>query len=233
VDHFSETLSTPHHGFPGAESHHLELSGLILAPDTMYPTGLIQDLTPELWSDSLSAKVLSTINVTRTFLPLVAQRQSRILMLTPSIINALNPPLKAIESVAISSLEAFARTLRREARPFGVSVSQIKMGSIDFGYPSNQQMGSEKSQADEGGVARNGTGKRTHPRELHYAVFDALTMRKPFLVRRVGRGSWFYDMIGLLIPATTVDRMLNVDAATGQDLSRSTEGWEKVDSHLK
>src|ERR1700759_4524626 len=130
VEQFSETLATPHQVFPGAEPHSLELSGLILAPDVTYPIGSIQDLSSEIWTDALSTKVLSTINITRIFLPLISRNQSRIVVLTPNIINALNPSQNSVESVSVSAIEAFIRTLRRETKAHHVSISHIRMGSI-------------------------------------------------------------------------------------------------------
>jgi NAD(P)-dependent dehydrogenase (short-subunit alcohol dehydrogenase family) len=197
----------------------------------VYPTGSIQDLGSDVWTDALSTKVLSSINVTRVFLPLLSHNQSRILILTPSIINTLNPSQNGVESVSVSALEAFTRTLRRETKAHNVSVSHIRMGSFDFGSALSKSSTLAHSLTENGANQGIKVTNGSHPRELHYAVFDALTMSRPFISRRVGRGSLSYDIMGSVMSASIIDWMLNVNHSTGHDLSRSVEGWEKVESH--
>jgi NADP-dependent 3-hydroxy acid dehydrogenase YdfG len=212
-------------------AHQLELSGLIIAPDLIYPTGAIQDLSPTIWSDTLSLKVLSTINVTHTFLPLLSQHRSRILILTPNIMHALQPPQNSIESVSISALETFTKTLRREAKPLNVHVSHIKLGSVDFGTLPGQSTRSNIGDQihDYRAVQKLKSAKGSSPRDLHHAVFHALTMSKPFSTRHVGRGSLSYEIIGRIVPNSLVDWMLSSYPDRKLDLSRSIEGWENVD----
>jgi NAD(P)-dependent dehydrogenase (short-subunit alcohol dehydrogenase family) len=196
----------------------------------VYPTGSIQDLDPDLWADALSTKVLSSINITRIFLPIISRNQSRILVLTPSIINTLNPSHNGVESVSVSALEAFTRTLRREAKALNVSISHIRMGSFDFGSVLSKSSALAHSSTDNASIQRIKAASASHPRELHYAVFDALTKSRPFTSRRVGRGSLSYDIVGSIMPTSIIDWMLSLHYSTTQDLSRSLEGWEKVDT---
>ena len=86
ISRFNELLSKPHVAFSGATPHHLNLCGVILVPDLIYPTGPVETVSPELWSDALNAKMLHTIAVTQALLPTVCEFKSRVLMLTPSII---------------------------------------------------------------------------------------------------------------------------------------------------
>jgi NAD(P)-dependent dehydrogenase (short-subunit alcohol dehydrogenase family) len=229
VDQFGETISSPYQVFPGADSHHLNFTGLIIAPDLNYPTGTIQDLNPDIWSSMIDARVLNSINITRTFLPLISRCQARILVLTPNIINSLNPARHAIESVSVDALEAFTRSLRRETQAFGVHVSQIKLGSIDFGPMSHlRALNNDQGPSEESVVKKPSSGKGSNPRVLHCTVFDALTMTRPFNTRRVGRGSVTYNLVGTLMPNSFIDWMLNTNRGVGYDISRSLEGWERV-----
>jgi hypothetical protein len=52
--------------------------------------------------------------------------------------------------------------------------------------------------------------KGSNVRELHNAVFDALTVRGPGSVWRVGRGSLVYDLLGKWCPAGFVHWMMGV-----------------------
>jgi NAD(P)-dependent dehydrogenase (short-subunit alcohol dehydrogenase family) len=230
VDQFGETISSPYQVFPGADPHHLKLIGLIIAPDLNYPTGTIHDLNPEVWSSALDTWVLSSINITHTFLPLISRRQARILVLTPSIINSLNPARHAVESVSVAALEAFTRSLRRETQAFKVHVSHIKLGTIDFG-PLSQLKAPNNDQGSSGELfaKRTKSEKGSNPRVLQCAVFDALTMTRPFNTRRIGRGSLTYDLVGTFMPHSLVDWMLGTNRGSGYDLSRSLEGWERVE----
>lgn len=209
----------------------MELLGLILAPDIHYQTGSIHDLSPEIWTDALSSKVISSINVTRTFLPLLVRYQSRILVLTPNIIHALKPVQNAIESVSVAALEAFTETLRRETSLVHVQVSQLKLGAFNFG-PVNSP---PRSLSQDPNLAEYRmrhwitSSKGSHTRELHHVVFDALTMKNPFATRHVGRGSLTYALVGTLVPSSWVDWMLSGKQSAKQDLSKSIAGWERIE----
>jgi NAD(P)-dependent dehydrogenase (short-subunit alcohol dehydrogenase family) len=192
---------------------------LIVAPDLHYPKAAIQDLSADVWSDALSSKVLSTINVTQAFLPLVRRCQSRIVIATPNVLGSLCLPYSAIENVSVQALEAFIKTLRRETEPYNVPITHIKLGCFDFGV--SRLVLAEPDQLMK--------FKPSLPWELHATVFDALT-RNTSTTIRVGRGSVAYDLAGRLLPSSLVDWMIGSRVLPTQEISRSRsiEGWESV-----
>ena len=62
-------------------------------------------------------------------------------------------------------------------------------------------------------------------RELHNAVFDALTESRPRRTWRVGSGSLAYGLIGKLVPAGAVGWMLGIRRVQPQE---DGEGLEMI-----
>lgn len=92
MERFNDVLLRPHVAFAGAAPHNLHFRGILLVPDLIYPSGPVETVSPELWSDALNAKVLNTIAVTQAFLPTVCQFKARVLVLTPGVVASLRPP---------------------------------------------------------------------------------------------------------------------------------------------
>jgi NAD(P)-dependent dehydrogenase (short-subunit alcohol dehydrogenase family) len=229
MERFYDILTSPHQAFPGASSHGLHFSGLILAPDLAYPSGSVEALSPEVWSDALNSKVLSTISITNSFLPTIKEFQARVIVLTPNIVRSLNPAYHSVESTVVGALDGFSKTLDRELKTSDVAVCQIKLGTFDF-----SAFVSRSHYAQQHFLASRSTSKASNLRLLHHAVFDALTMKHPPRVRRVGRGSMVYDVVGSWTPAILVDWMLGTEKPAVPEVSRplldeSSQVWEKVE----
>jgi NAD(P)-dependent dehydrogenase (short-subunit alcohol dehydrogenase family) len=202
--------------------HHLEFTGLVIAPDLVYPSGSALDLEPAIWQETFNVKVLSNVSATRAFLPLIIQHHSRVLFVTPSIIQSLKPAYNAVESSLGCALEAYITSLQREMSEYDVHVSHVKLGAVDF------------TSAPASGASSPGGGLvRAHAaassKELQYAVFDALTMARPFQVRRVGRGSMTYDMIGKLMPGSLVQWMMQGLKVKSIKEALPADEWQDVD----
>lgn len=133
INRFTTHLLSPHHAFPNSAPHTLTLAGVILIPDTTYPSGPIETLSPALWSDALNTKILATTTTTRAFLRPLRSFHARLLLLTPSIIPSLAPPFHAIEAATVAALDAFTTTLRAELAPAHVPVISFKLGTFDCG----------------------------------------------------------------------------------------------------
>jgi hypothetical protein len=261
MDRFNNLLSSQHHAFTGARPHELSFAGLILVPDLLYSSGPIETLPAEIWSETLDSKVLKTIATVQAFLPTICEFKSRILVLTPSIVAALRPPFHSIENTVVSALEGFSTTLERELSTLGIPVCQLKLGSFDvsnFGarhhlqpisssrtssWPASartlyaQNFITQSRVAESKGIfGESGSASKGSPlRELHHAVFDALTVDHPRRVWRIGRGSLAYDMIGTLVPSSIIGWMLGLrrvslaEVATPQQVDDASHTWEKVE----
>lgn len=236
MERFNNLLSTKHHAFNGAAPHELSFAGLIIVPDFQYPSGPIETLSAEIWSDTIDTKVLKTIATVQAFLPTVCEFKSRILVLTPSIVSSLRPPFHAIENTVVSALDGFTTTLRRELSTLGIPVVSIKLGSFDcsnhnpknalqpisesrtYAWPPSarnlyaQNFITQTRVAESRGLfgETGGVAKGSSLKKLHHAVFDALTAKSPWSTWRVGRGSVQYDIIGRYIPASIIGWMLGL-----------------------
>lgn len=163
-----------------------------------------------------------------------------------------------------------ATSLRRELAPVGVDVCHLKLGTFDTSSITNgknaqpaqllnaaradilswppaaraayaKNYAAQQSGRSIGSHGGSGIFKGSSLRELHLAVFDALTDVKPRAVRRVGSGSLVYEMLGKCAPDRLVGWMLNAgrgeEAGTGffggwgSTSTGTSEGsveWEKV-----
>ncbi|OJD32910.1 uncharacterized protein BKCO1_3500081 [Diplodia corticola] len=260
IERFNNTLLSPHQAFPGASAHNLNFAGLVLVPDLIYPSGPVETISPEYWSDALNAKVLNTVATTQAFLPVVCQFKARVLLLTPNVVSSLRPPFHGVESTVVGALEGFATSLSGELSTIGIDLCHIKLGTFDCSSVGNKQYlqsicdrqteawpaGARALYGDNyvtqsriahsrGMFSENGsTAKGSHLRELHNAVFDALTRKRPQKVWRVGRGSVAYDIVGSWVPGGLVRWMLGIrpggQAAAEPQLMDSVQAWEKVEA---
>ncbi|KAF2682513.1 DUF1776-domain-containing protein [Lentithecium fluviatile CBS 122367] len=257
MERFNDVLLRPHVAFAGASPHNLNFRGLVLVPDLMYPSGPIETVSPELWSDALNAKVLNTIAVTQAFLPTVCEFKARVLMCTPSIVSSLRPPFHSVETAIVGALEGFTASLRGELGTLGIDVVSFRLGTFDcthvgskqhlqsraepnpFLWPSTARKLFAANYVNQRRVAQNRGlltpgGAGSSLRELHNAIFDALTQKHPRRVWRVGRGSVAYDLVGNWMPAGLVGWMMGVrrvalDPSSEPQLENSVQSWEKVE----
>jgi NAD(P)-dependent dehydrogenase (short-subunit alcohol dehydrogenase family) len=247
MQRFKKLLLSRHHAFAGASPHGLAFAGLIIAPDLNYPSGPVETIAPELWSDALNTKVVATIAIAQAFLPAICEFTARLLVLTPNVVASLNPAFHGMESTIVSALDGFTTTMRRELHTLGITVSQIKLGNFDFSHTGArnhlQTMSSSRTLSwplnarrlyaqnfiNQGRIAEgrglfsggeNGSiAKATSPRELHHTVFDALTQSRPKKVYRVGRGSLAYDIVGQWVPGGIVGWVLGLRKVSLEELN--------------
>ncbi|KAH8732708.1 hypothetical protein GQ44DRAFT_696306 [Phaeosphaeriaceae sp. PMI808] len=253
IERFNDTLTRPHVAFTGASAHHLSLRGVVLVPDLIFPTGPVETVSPELWSDALNAKVLNTIAVTQALLPTVCEFKARILMLTPSIVASLRPPFHSVETTIVKALEGFLASLRAELGTLGIDVVQFHLGTFDYSHvgpkhhvqtkaagsphtwpATTRALYARNFENQTRAVYSRGTGSSL--RELHNAVFDALTQKRPRSVWRVGRGSVTYDVVGNWVPEGLVGwmmglRRVSLDTYSAPKLEDSVQAWEKVEAN--
>lgn len=229
IEKFHTYLTTPIPSFPGAHSHRLHFRGLILLPTASYPTGPLETLPIEHWSDTLNLKLLSPILTTKLLLRSICETRARIVICTPNIIAPLSPPFHAPECAAVAALHGIAASLRRELAPSAVGVCLVKMGTFDtasasaglgaarglqvvnaaradiLGWAPGVRAAYARGYAAMRAAAGGGAAVRGSPlRELHRAVAEALTCVVPREVVWVGGGSGVYEVLGRWAPEWVV-----------------------------
>jgi hypothetical protein len=166
--------------------------------------------------------------------------------------------LCSVETAVVSALEGFTASLRAELGTLGIDVCQFKLGTFDCANVGGKQIQSlagpgthlwpattkelyaanyvKQSRIGQSRGLFNQTGNTgSSLRELHNAVFDALTQKKPRRTWRVGRGSSTYDFVGNWVPAGLVGWMMGIRRVSLNEVSEpqledSVQSWEKIDA---
>jgi NAD(P)-dependent dehydrogenase (short-subunit alcohol dehydrogenase family) len=262
IERFTSHLQSPHSAFQGARPHHLAFRSLILIPTLTYPSSPIATLSPSTLNDLLDTRLLTPILTIQTFLPLLTSLplahphlhnsspspKPSVLVLTPSIIPALNPAFHMPESTIVAGLNSFTAVLSAELAPLNIPVTQVQLGSFDLSSvttPSNRQLQTVQSQRAEtlkwddstrqtygknyvalssgGGIGRGFGGKGSGLRDLNNVVFDAMVSGRGGVVR-VGMGSAVYGFVGRWVPRGLVGWMMGVRKVTNHAGDREL-GW--------
>ncbi|CAN6674566.1 hypothetical protein TRVA0_056S00936 [Trichomonascus vanleenenianus] len=244
---FGEMLDTPVRAFDGAHPHKLHLAGVMVVPDLYFPCGPVESLRADTWSDLVYSKLLGPIFLlSNGLLELVRSHNSRVILMTPSIMSSLNPAFHSAECITANALSSLALCLHRELKPQGVPLIHMKLGSFNISpsRPSKSQeqqvnsamradvlSWSEKLRHLYGrsyqASAHLQTARATQGsniRVLNYAVYDALTMPNPARTWYVGRGSYAYKFLADWLPETALTWLL----MPSESKPSENEDWETV-----
>ena len=261
---FKHLLSIPQQAVPGATPNRLHLAGVILAPEVHYPSGPIESISMESWSDTINIQLLSTIATAHEFLHPVCQFKSRFLLLTPHNVASIQAPFHAPQNAVVGALQGFFATLQNELDTIDIRICHLKLGIFDFSalsgrysqhqqhptlaqneastlaWPSSSRLlyaQNYLSQLQTAGLfsnnRQNRNGRAGAPlRELHLAVYDALTQERPARTWHVGHGSLTYEMVGRLLPRGLVAWMLGIRKVSHSSVRVEISPREEKDTAL-
>ena len=239
---FEHIFTTPQQAVAGATPNKLHLAGVILAPELQYPSGPVETVPMQSWSDLVNIRVLGTIATVQEFLKPICRFQSRFLMLTPNNIPSIKLPFHAPQNTAIGALDGFFTTLQNELDTIGIRICHLRLGAFDYSalhgrYPPQQKQTlinqiqtttldwpepsrslyaqNYQSQLEVASLFPNDRHRRDKQsgaplRDLHVAVYDALTQERPARVWRIGHGILLYEIVGRLMPRGVVSWMLGM-----------------------
>ena len=238
MNSFRERFTSTTNGWNNSHNSR-SFAGLVLVPDATFPSGPLEMISPDLWSDALNAKVLNTVATIQAFMKILREFNAPVLLLTPSIISSLRPPFHSVESTVVGALEGLAGSIQAELASLGVDVYHIKLGNFNCSNMGEMQA-LERDQGaevmswpsfDRAAYARNflleqgqsggqsiltalKNRRRGSPlRKLNNAVFDSLARRNVWSLRRIGQGSILYPTVGALAPSRLISWMMGVRAA--------------------
>jgi NAD(P)-dependent dehydrogenase (short-subunit alcohol dehydrogenase family) len=168
----------------------------------------------------LDTNVVGQVTTIQRFLPLLRTGQGRIVNVTSGLGEVAIPYLGAYAASQFAK-EAVSDALRRELRPFGVSVSVVQPGAIMTPIWEKVATTAEAALgwADESVAAlyrerftrflqMNGEAARTSPTRPHdfaHTVVRALTDVRPRTRYRVGRDAQTISLLSRLLPDTILD----------------------------
>jgi len=171
----------------------------------------------------LEINVIGQVNVTQKMLPLIRKGQGRIINIS-SIAGFTAFPFNGAYAISKFAVEALSDTLRRELRPWKISVSIVEPGviktpiwekSINLVEDTVAQMPQE-AEKYYGVVYRNlldRTLKRVErsgaaPEEVAKAILHALTVKNPKTRYLVGQDAHFLSKILTKLPDKIVDSFI-------------------------
>ncbi|MGD3108653.1 SDR family oxidoreductase [Streptomyces sp. YGL11-2] len=188
----------------------------------------LECVPPERLRQQLDTNVVGAVATTQAFLPQLRRSRGRIVTVSSGLGSLAVPYLGAYAAGQFAK-EGISDALRRELRPFGVSVSVVKPGAIATPiWDKVREAGEEVldgAAADIAGryrasferfLRRNEERARsstTRPEDFARAVFRALTAHRPQTRYCVGPDARAAAVLSRLLPDTVLDRGLG--AATG------------------
>jgi NAD(P)-dependent dehydrogenase (short-subunit alcohol dehydrogenase family) len=174
---------------------------------------------PERFRELLDVNLVGQLAVTRALLPLLRQARGRIVY-TSSVSARLAPQTLGAYAASKRGLEAMAESLRREVRPFGVSVSVVEPGAVATAlWAKEAREREERREQDRAGpygalveraaaMAERGERGAIAPLAVAEAVERALTCRRPKRRYAVGRDAKLLVTAAALMPAAVTERMV-------------------------
>ncbi|MDG4763200.1 SDR family oxidoreductase [Solwaraspora sp. WMMD406] len=185
--------------------------------------GPLECLPADALRRQLETNVIGQVATIQGFLPLLRAGRGRIVNVTSGLGRVALPYLGAYAAAQFAK-EAISDSLRRELRPFGVTVSVVQPGAIrtpiwekldqagadviDGAPESTAALYRRPFQAFLRGNARQVRRSRTTPERYARTVARALTATRPKTRYPVGPDVRFASLAARLLPDTLIDRNL-------------------------
>lgn len=235
---FGEILNTPVNVLDTV--HNLELVGVIVLPDLYYPTGPVETIRADTWSDLIYSKLLGPMFMLSSgLLDVVRQQKSRVILMTPNIMGSLNPAFHAPESLISNAHESLALCMHRELQPQNIPFIHLKLGSFDvrpgrksanqqkqiqngiradvLGWNDSQKtLYSQAYQASSHLQTARVTGSSL--KVLNHAVVDSLMDKNPQRVVYVGKGSYAYEWLSGFVSEGIMTWLLQPSSRAREEL---------------
>ena len=136
-------------------------------------TGLIIDMTPENWQESIGTNLTSIYNTCHTFLPDMIHNQSGHIINISSVWGAVGASCEVAYSATKGAVNSFTKALAKEVGPSHVQVNAISLGIMDTDMNSHLSPDDIDSICEDIPMGRMGT-----PEEAAEAVMNMLRMPK-------------------------------------------------------
>ena len=207
----------------------------------------VEDVSLETHRHIMEVNYFGALSVTKAFLPLLRQRQGRIVFNT-SIAGFFAAPFACFYTVTKFATEALADSLRREVAPLGVKVSVVRPGFTKSSILVHYTEGDFLAEGDAAAVAvstdnvyaarlrklrRRGVVEAlqaTSTRLVAQAVAHAMRAPRPRTRYTVGHLSWETRLLSWL-PDAWLDALL---AFVEMDLDHVTkEDLDKISSYAR
>ncbi|MEU8785971.1 SDR family oxidoreductase [Streptomyces sp. NPDC048637] len=184
----------------------------------------LECVPPERLRQQLDTNVVGAVAVTQAFLPQLRRSRGRIVNISSGL-GSMAIPYLGVYATGQFAKEGMSDALRRELRPFGVSVSVVQPGAIATPiWDKVREAGEEilnKAPEDIAGLyrasfaqflrmnERRAQSSTTRPEDFARTVFRALTAPRPRTRYCVGTDAWAAAALSRLLPDAALDRGLS------------------------
>lgn len=185
--------------------------------------GPLECLPPESLREQLETNVIGQVSVIQSFLPLLRRGPGRIINITSGLGSIALPYFGAYVAAQFAK-EGMSDTLRRELKPFGITVSVVQPGMITTPiWGKVAQSGHRLMASVATGVAEFYSGpfsrflevneqqsrrSKTRPEDFAGVIAHILTTARPRTRYHVGTDMLVTKLMVRLLPDTALDRRL-------------------------
>ncbi|MFE0186587.1 SDR family oxidoreductase [Streptomyces sp. NPDC058989] len=185
----------------------------------------LECVPPESLRQQLDTNVIGTVAVTQAFLPQLRRSRGRIVNISSGV-GSVAVPYLGVYATAQFAKEGLSDALRRELRPFGVSVVVVKPGAISTPIWGKVRQSGEgimskapKTIADNYRASfeqflraneQRALTSKTRPEDFARTIFRALTVARPRTRYCVGADARVATTLSRLLPDAVLDRSLSV-----------------------
>ena len=180
----------------------------------------LECVSPAQLREQLETNLVGHLAMTRAFLPLSRKARGRIVNVSSGLGRIASPYLGAYAASQFAK-EGLSDALRRELRPFGVTVAVVQPGAIKTPiWGKVSQLGHNTLDESPEDVAqlyresflkfldrndRRARSSATRPESFSKAVAHALTAGRPKTRYRVGRDSQVTSVLARVLPDAVLD----------------------------
>ncbi|MFB6076852.1 MAG: SDR family NAD(P)-dependent oxidoreductase [Candidatus Nanohaloarchaea archaeon] len=185
----------------------------VLVNDAGYQAlGAVEDMTVDGARDHLETNVLGMWRVTREALPMLREREGRIVNIS-SLAGMIAAPFWGAYSASKHAVEGFSDALRREVAPFGVDVVIVQPGPVRTGFNEDGQEHlrtylPDSRYADRYRRILDSSLGGTTPENAARTVATAATTSRPRSRYRITWQAWIAPKLAVLLPTKLMDMII-------------------------
>lgn len=176
-----------------------------------YELGSIEDMDAETVESIFKPNVFGTLNFIRASLPMLRERDGRIVNLS-SVVGKVSLPYYGVYSATKHSIEAVSDALRMEMKPFDVDVVVIEPGAFNTGFNRTAREALIKYVPDSiyaedyEHIMEDSLLNGEDPEKAGRIVAKAALTEKPKTRYQVGKGSSLFPKFRSILPDKIYDK---------------------------
>ncbi len=178
-----------------------------------YELGSLEDMDSEKVESIFKPNVFGTLNLIRTAMPMLRERNGRVVNMS-SVVGNVTLPYYGVYSATKHSIEALSDALRMEVGDKGVDVVVVEPGAFKTGFNQTAREALMKYvpdsiySADYERILEDSMINGGDPEKAARTVAKAATEQSPNTRYRVGKGSSAFPKLKTLVPDRLYDKIV-------------------------